>query len=122
MIHARRLFLIIFLSFTLTTPLLATESTDQTIAYLFNYIATSKAVFIRNDVAYTPEQALKHIRAKYEHYKTDIKTPEDFIRLCASKSLVTNQWYQVKPPGQPQVLFNDWLRAALKAHRAKTGG
>jgi hypothetical protein len=120
--HARRLFLIVFLSCTLTTPLLATESLEQTIGYLLNYIATSKAVFIRNDVAYTPDQAMKHSKAKYEHFKTEIKTPEDFIRLCASKSIVTNQWYHVKAPGQPEMLLNDWLRAALKAHRAKTGG
>jgi hypothetical protein len=95
----------------------ATESLEQTIDYLFHYIAESHAVFIRNGSEHTPQEAVDHIRDKYQYYREKIKTPEDFIRLAASKSMLSGQPYLVRPPGEKERRLDQWLREALLAHR-----
>jgi hypothetical protein len=42
-----------------------------------------KGTFIRNGASHTPAEAVAHVKAKYEHFKNQIKTPEEFIRLSA---------------------------------------
>lgn len=117
MIHSTRPLLVFVLSFALATQALASESLEQTIGYLLNYVATSKNIFIRNGDTHTGEEATKHIKAKYEHFKAEIKTPEDFIRLSASKSLLSGEPYLVRTPDGKEQRLDDWLTAALKAHR-----
>jgi hypothetical protein len=97
-----------------------TEPLDQSIAYLLDYIANSHAVFIRNGVRYTPAEAVAHIKDKAAYFKSKIKTPEDFIRLAASKSLLTGSPYSVIPPGRKEMRLDLWLTEALRAHRAAT--
>jgi hypothetical protein len=98
-------------------PVVAAESLDQTIDYLINYIGNSKATFIRNGTSYTPAEAVDHIKAKYAHFKKDIKTPEDFIRLAATKSFLTGKPYLVRTPEGKEMHLDEWLTEALKAHR-----
>lgn len=97
--------------------MLAEESLGETINYLFNYVANSHATFIRNGQTHTPQEAVDHIKAKYEHFKNDIKTPEDFIRLSASKSLLTGQPYRVRTADGKEMRLEEWLTDALKKHR-----
>lgn len=104
----------------LVTRGFAAESLDQTIAYLLHYIETSHATFIRNGTEHTPAEAVAHVKAKYAHFKPQIKTPEDFIRLSASKSLLTGQPYQVKTAEGKEMHLDTWLTEALKAHQAQS--
>ena len=99
-------------------PAFATESLEGTINYLIDYVAKSDATFIRNGDAHTPAEAAAHIKAKYEHFKNQIKTPEDFIRLSASKSLLSGKPYLVRTKDGKEIRLDDWLTAALKAHLA----
>ena len=98
-------------------PVKADESLNQTVDYLLDYVAKSDATFIRNGQTHTPQEAVNHIKAKYEHFKSEIKTPEDFIRLSASKSLQTGQPYLVKKRDGKEMPLSDWLTDALNAHR-----
>jgi hypothetical protein len=109
--------LAITLLFAFTDHIVAGESLEQTIDYLFNYIAKSGATFIRNGQSHTPTEAVSHIKAKYEHFKNEIKTPEDFIRLAASKSLQTGKPYLVRTPDGKETHLDAWLTDALKHHR-----
>ena len=102
-------------------PIVAEESLDESIKYLLDYVAKSDATFIRNGQTHTPQEAVSHIKAKYEHFKSEIKTPEDFIRLSASKSLLTGQPYLVKTRDGKEMPLSDWLANALKAHRSQPG-
>src|SRR2546423_3081743 len=86
----------VLLTICSAVPAHAEESLEQTIAFLFHRIETTDATFIRNGQAHTPQEAVAHVRAKYEHFKAQIKTPEDFIRLAATKSLLTGQPYLVR--------------------------
>jgi Family of unknown function (DUF5329) len=105
---------------TLTAAPTHTESLDQSVAYLLDYIANSHAVFIRNGVRHTPAEAVAHIKDKAAYFKDKIKTPEDFIRLAASSSLLTGSPYLVIPPGRKEMRLDLWLSEALRAHRAAT--
>jgi hypothetical protein len=96
----------------------ATEPLEQTVSYLIDHVSKSNATFIRNGVSHTPAEAAAHIKAKYEHFKKDIKTPEDFIRLAASKSLLTGKPYLVRSPDGEEMRLDVWLTDALKEYRA----
>lgn len=116
-LHAR-LFLTFAMLFTLATQTLAVESLEQSIDYLIDYVGKSNATFIRNGASRTPAEAVAHIKAKYEYFKSQIKTPEDFIRLSASKSLLTGKPYLVRTPGGKEMHLDVWLTDALKNYRA----
>jgi len=61
----------------------------------------------------------KHIRRKYQHFESQIKTPEDFIRICASKSLVSGEAYLVVTP-QGTVTVESWLSRILIEFRERS--
>jgi hypothetical protein len=108
----------VFLSMS-ADQMVAAESLDDSIKFLLDYMSKSDATFIRNGQKHTPEEAVNHIKAKYEHFKSEIKTPEDFIRLSASKSLLTGQPYLVRISDGKETRLDEWLTQALKQHRAE---
>jgi Family of unknown function (DUF5329) len=66
----------------------AAESLEQTIAFLLHRIETADATFIRNGQTHTSQEAVAHVRAKYEHFKGQIKNAGGFYRLAATKSFL----------------------------------
>ena len=113
-----RTLLVLILLFSPTGQSFATESLQQTIDYLLDYVARSDATFIRNGQSHTPAEAVAHIKAKYEHFKNQIKAPEDFIRLSASKSFLTGKPYLVRTRDGKEMRLDVWLGDALKEYRA----
>jgi len=113
-----RLLLATVLVFALAPQKTTAESLEQTIQYLLDYAGKSNATFVRNGQSHTAAEAVAHIKAKYEHFKSEIKTPEDFIRLSASKSLLTGQPYLVRTPDGKEMHLDLWLMNALKEHQA----
>jgi len=116
--RARLVVAFLFLSMS-AGPMLAAESLDESIKYLLDYVAKSDATFVRNGQTHTSQEAVNHIKAKYEHFKSEIKTPEDFIRLSASKSLLTGQPYLVRTRDGKAMHLDEWLTQALEKHRAE---
>ena len=96
-----------------------TENLQQTIQYLLTFVENSRCLFFRNNKAHTAQEAAAHMQRKYEHFKDEIKTPEDFIRLAATKSLMTGKLYYVKLPDGKKITSEAWLLQALKAYRQK---
>ena len=97
------------------------EDLHRTIAHLLQTVAGSNLIFIRNGVMHSPVKAEAHMRRKYEYFKDRIHTPEDFIRLCASKSTQTGRPYQVKLPDGRLVRTDQWMRSVLSRYRRETG-
>lgn len=93
------------------------ETLEQTIRFLLDRVASADATFIRNGEAHTPAEAAAHLKAKGEHFKAQIKTPEDFIRLAASKSLLTGQPYLIRTKAGKEERVDEWLTAILNEHR-----
>jgi len=74
------------------------ENTRQVINYLIEKVKNSHLTFIRNGKSYSSEAAAEHARTKYRYFRSQIETPEDFIRLCATKSLISGKPYLVVTP------------------------
>ncbi len=115
----RSLIVGIIVSFIFGTALLADEpqpreNTGQVIASLLDFVSKSDCTFIRNGQASTGKQASAHMQSKYEHFKSQIKTPEDFIRLAATKSLQTGKPYMVKTKNGQESRCDEWLTKILE--------
>ena len=101
----------------LVLPACADMKTE--INHLLNYVKTTKCTYIRNGTKHNGIEAEKHIKAKYDHYKKEITTAEDFIRLSATQSLISGSKYYIKCPGSSKVESGKWLLTELKKFRVK---
>ena len=96
------------------------EYTKQAIEYLIKKVGSSQFTFIRNGEKHSSEEAVEHIRLKYGYFKSRIKSPEDFIRLCATKSILSGEPYMVITP-QGKVTVASWLLQILSEYRTALG-
>jgi hypothetical protein len=94
------------------------EDLQGTIDYLVEFVRTSDVVFIRNNDEHTPEEAASHMLKKYRYAKRKVKTPEDFIKCCATKSTVSGKPYTVRLADGRTIESSQWLLAALEEYRA----
>jgi hypothetical protein len=92
--------------------------TDE-IAYLIDFVRHSSCTFIRNGSEYDGAQAADHVQAKYDYYKSQIKTVEDFIERAASKSILSGEPYRVRCADGKTVPAADWIRTEDSAYRAR---
>jgi hypothetical protein len=95
------------------------DDLEDAINYLLTYVKNSDCIFIRNDKEHTAKDAVAHMQRKYEHFKDEIKSPEDFIRLTASKSLITGKPYMIKTTDGMKLKSENWLLKALELFRAE---
>ncbi|RQO35478.1 hypothetical protein DBV14_32815 [Variovorax sp. KBW07] len=94
----------------------ATE--DKLIATLIQRVSTMSAmVFLRNGNEYTSADAAKHMQAKYDYFKKELVTAEDFIERCASRSEMTGQAYRVKLSDGTVKDANAFLNSELRVLR-----
>ena len=98
------------------------ENLAAAIHYLVAFVESSECTFIRNDKPHTAKEAAAHMQKKYDHFKDEIKTPEDFIRLSASKSLISGKPYMVKAKTGQLLKSEAWLLEALEAYRQTRHG
>ena len=99
------------------TGLPATASSPgEEIEHLLDFIAASTCVFIRNGVAYDGAEAAAHVKDKYEYYRRDIHSAEDFIARAASRSELSGKPYLVRC-GADTVPAADWLARELTIFR-----
>lgn len=90
-------------------------SEAQKIESLITSIETLKgAVFIRNGSEYSAEQAAHHLRMKWDKAGSRVKTAEDFIEKCASKSSLSGEKYQVRFANGKTEYSEDYFRAELR--------
>ena len=101
---------------------LATARADplhDEIAYLIDFVRHSPCTFIRNGTEYDGAKAADHVQAKYDYYKSDIKTVEDFIERAASKSILSGKPYEVRCADGKVMPAADWIRAEDTAYRTR---
>ena len=78
------------------------------------------SIFIRNDVRYSGKKASEHMQKKYAHFRDKIKAPEDFIELCASRSLLSGKPYLVINKKGEKISAR--LRTELVVYRTSVAG
>lgn len=90
-------------------------SEAQKIQYLIRSVEElSNAKFIRNGRAYDAKAAADHLRLKMRKANGRCDTADDFIRLCASRSSVSGQPYQIRFADGTFSTSEALLRAKLK--------
>lgn len=116
--------LLILLTTLLTLNLCAaeTEPLAKTVDYLIAQVEKAEGVkFMRNDDEHTGKEAAEHMRRKYNHFKKEIKTPEDFIEKCAAKSELSGKPYMIKKSDGSTEKCQDWMKSMLEEHRKSSG-
>jgi hypothetical protein len=100
----------------------AQESNEEAkIQYLISAIETLKgANFIRNGTMYDAGRAADHLRLKLKKAGDRVKTAEDFIRLCASKSSLSGEPYRIRFSDGTTVETEVFFHTSLKAFSEKT--
>jgi len=93
------------------------EDLDGTIQYLITYVRESGVTFERNFGNHDSVEAASHIERKYQHFKDEIDTPEKFIELSATASLVTGKKYRVITEQGNEIPAGEWLNAELDRYR-----
>jgi hypothetical protein len=114
-------FVYVYLFAMLVLPSADAASIDdallRTINHLLTYVEESNCVFIRNGKEYTSKEAAKHIKTKNDSLMFGVKTPEEFIELAASKSMLSGQPYFVRCVDHSPVPSADWLSKELSNYR-----
>ena len=91
------------------------------IQYLISSVEVLKgAKFIRNGKLYDAGRAGDHLRLKLKAAGGQIKTAEDFIRLCASRSSVSGEPYRIRFSDGVTIESEVFFRNRLKAFSEKT--
>ena len=103
----------------LCTPASWATSPEAEIQHLLDFIAASPCAFIRNGIAYDGAQAVDHIKGKYDYYRNDIRSAEDFIALAATKSAMSGKPYLVECNGTTEPAA-DWITRELAAFRQRS--
>ncbi len=111
--------LLLLAGLALSTPVHAAPNASDklTIEFLIDYVGDSEMLFVRNFGKHNAKGAASHIRKKYKHFLDEIDSPEMFIELCASKSLLTGREYHVIDPQGNTFKTRDWLLGALNGYR-----
>ena len=105
--------------FLLSSASVFSENSENEIRHLLDYVKDSEAQFIRNGKIYNSEKAAEHLLKKKEHFKKNIHSAEDFIRLTATKSLFTGESYSIRTADGTTAESAKWLMDALKRYRTK---
>jgi len=87
------------------------------VEHLLAYVENSGCIFIRNGDQHSAADSVSHIMKKYDYYRDDIKTTEDFISYSATKSVLSGKYYTVNCPGSETQRTQDWLLAELERYR-----
>ncbi len=108
------------LSFFLFFNSEAAESNYQAeITHLLKYVKNTPCQYIRNGDTHNGPAAVKHIKSKYDYYKDNISSAEDFIRLSATKSTISGSKYYIKCTRSAKIESSQWLLQELDRYRKK---
>jgi hypothetical protein len=115
------LLLLTLMVLLLTAPFSAaaqqSEDLDTTIQHLITYVRESDVTFERNISRHDSVEAAAHIEKKYQHFRDDIDTPEQFIERCATASLVTGKQYLIIDSQGDEIPAGEWLNTELARYR-----
>ena len=76
------------------------------------------AKFIRNGKEHDGKEAAEHLRSKLKSAGGKIQTADDFIRLCASKSLISGKPYMIRSSDGKTENSEIYFREKLKEYNS----
>ena len=87
------------------------------VRYLLEFVRDSSCSVERNGKRYTGNDAYSHIMNKYDYFRDEIESSEDFIELSATKSTLSEKHYRVFCDGNSPKRTKDWLLEELSEFR-----
>lgn len=89
------------------------------IEYLITSIENLKgAKFIRNGTEHDGKEAAEHLRMKLQKAGDRVRTADDFIRLCASKSWLSGKPYMIRSSDGKTINSEEFFGEKLKEYNA----
>lgn len=76
--------------------------------------AVEDVVFIRNEKEYRSEKAAEHLRLKWHKVGKRVRTAEDFIEFCGSRSSISGKVYRIRFSDGRTKNSSDVLTALLR--------
>ena len=119
----KTVFLWVLALFSLTTGTLYAQDPVEAakIRYLIASVETLEgAQFLRNGQAYDAKAAADHLRLKLKAAGDRVKTADDFIRLCGSRSSLSGEKYRIRFVDRTTVDAEVYFRNMLTAFPADT--
>ena len=89
------------------------------ITHLLTFVEKTECSYHRNGSEHNGNEARQHIQKKYDYYRDDIKTAEDFIAYSATKSLISGQKYTIACVGEKVQFSDEWLKKELNRYRSE---
>lgn len=90
---------------------------EKEVQYLLDFVKNSHCIINRNGTDYPAEKGIDHIQKKYDYFRDDIHSTEDFIEYSATKSTMSGKYYTVTCPDKETIKTRDWLMQELKRFR-----
>jgi hypothetical protein len=81
---------------------------------LFSAENMKGATFIRNGTEHDAKEAAEHLRMKLQKAGRKVQTADDFIKLCASKSVVSGQPYLIRLSDGKTIKSEQYFREKLR--------
>ena len=94
-----------------------TVKQELEINHLLAFVESTACEINRNGKIYGGSKALSHIQKKYDYFKDEIKTTEQFIELSATKSMMSGEFYTVKCNDTKPITTREWLLIELRNYR-----
>lgn len=91
----------------------------QEVEHLMRFVKNSSCEINRNGRFYTGDKAVAHIQKKYEYFRDEINTTEEFIEYAASKSTMTGKHYLVRCGNGVAIRTKEWLLNELRSYRQR---
>jgi hypothetical protein len=93
------------------------DSQRHEVEHLLGFVAHSGCTLIRNGSRHDAAEAVDHILKKYDYFRDDIHSTEDFIAYSATKSTLSGRQYRVECPGRASLSSSEWLLQELARYR-----
>lgn len=92
---------------------------DRRIEHLLRAVESlDGAAFIRNGTEHGPKDAGSHLRMKLKRAGDRVKTAEDFIKGCASRSTLTGTTYKIRMPDGRVIEAGSFFQGKLRSFDA----
>ena len=89
------------------------------VEHLLAFVKNSGCIINRNGTEHPAEKGVSHIERKYDYFRDEINSTEEFIELSATKSTMSGKFYKVQCPGNKTIKTKDWLLTELKVYRSQ---
>ena len=87
--------------------------------HLLVFVSDSGCIINRNGTEHPAVEGISHIEKKYDYFRDDITSTEEFTEYSANKSTMSCDYYMVSCSGMETIRTQDWLMAELKQFRTE---